>query len=66
MKRNAIWIGLQVVFDSEHGIQTGTVLHIEYDPCGNQSAATIDVPGTQDGAPWKVLVKDLQRAQAAA
>lgn len=63
--KNHIDIGSRVTFDSEDGIQTGTVTNIKSDLGNGRAIALIHVRGAQDGAPFYMPVSDLQQAGAA-
>lgn len=64
--KKLITVGTKVKFDTEHGLQRGTVADIKQDISNAQSIAIVDVPGTQSGAPWKMPLNDLQLDRAAA
>jgi len=65
MDRNPIGPGSSVKFDSEAGPQQGTVTEVKTDIGNGARVAYVRVPGTLDGAPWRVPVNELQHAEAA-
>ena len=65
MNRKTIGPGSPVKFDSEAGPQQGTVEEIKTDITNGAKTAFVRVVGTVAGAPWRVLVNELQHAEAA-
>ncbi len=63
--KKPILIGSEVVFDSEHGIQTGRVANILPNIGSGPAVAIVQVEGTLSNAPWQMPVDQLQHQQSA-
>lgn len=65
MKTDMLATGSPVTFDSDTGIQHGTILDIKTDLTNGAKIALVRVAGTLGGMPWQVPVNELSHTEAA-
>ncbi len=66
MKKTKFVVGSEVVFDTEHGTESGIVLAIKPHLGNGRTIAIVQVPGTQSAMPWHLPITDLRHPKAAA
>jgi hypothetical protein len=64
--KHEITTGMRVAFDSEHGMQNGSVIGIQKDISNGQGYAVVEVDHALSGITWQVPLANLQPEAVAA